>query len=173
MAGAPAPDLSWITDELAIGGRIPAGGAQLLAELGVGFVVDLRDEACDDVAELSACGLRFLRLPVADHHAPSQDQLDAGVRFARLAQAAGARLLIHCQHGIGRSATLALCVLTDRGLEPMAALRRTKDARERVSPSPPQYEAWAAWLRRRRPGTAAPPFDVFRTVAYRHLGAGS
>jgi hypothetical protein len=167
--GGAAPDLSWITGDLAVGGHIPPGAAGGLVRLGVGFVVDLREEDCDDEAELSALGLRFLRLPVLDHHAPSQDQLDAGVDFARQARAAARKVLVHCQHGIGRSATLALCVLADQGIEPMTALRLAKDARERVSPSPAQYEAWASWLRRRDRAAEVPHFDAFKAVAYRHL----
>jgi predicted protein tyrosine phosphatase len=171
VTGPGAVELDWITGDLAVGGHLPPGAAAGLARDGVAFVVDMREEACDDSAELRACGLRWLHLPVHDHHAPTQGQLDRGVAFARAARAADGRLLIHCQHGIGRSATLALCVLADRGLDPLAALRLAKDARERVSPSPAQYEAWAAWLRRARPQAAVPPFEAFRAVAYRHLPA--
>ena len=53
--------------------------------------------------------------------------LDEGVAFARRARAQGRRLLVHCHHGIGRSATLALCVLVDRGLSPLDALSQAKD----------------------------------------------
>jgi hypothetical protein len=168
------PDLTWITDDLAVGGVIPPGAAAALAgEQGVGFVVDMREEACDDTTELAASGLAFLRLPTVDNRAPAQAQLDEGVAFARTAQAAGGKLLIHCQHGIGRSATLALCVLVDRGFEPLAALRRAKDLRALVSPSPVQYEAWALWLGRAAPGAAIPHFDAFKAIAYRHLATGA
>jgi hypothetical protein len=163
-------DLTWITADLAVGGHVPAEFAAQLGD-GVGWVIDMRDEACDDPDVLAALGVRFLTLPTPDLQAPTQAQLDAGVGFAREAQAEGGRLLIHCQHGIGRSATLALCVLVDRGLDPMAALQQAKDRRERVSPSPAQYEAWTAWIRRCAPAAAIPPFDAFKAVAYRHLAA--
>jgi protein-tyrosine phosphatase len=76
-------------------------------------------------------------------------------------------VLIHCQHGIGRSALLALCVLVDCGHEPLAALELAKSRRAKVSPSPAQYEAWATWLRGRE--IAPPSFDAFAAIAYRHL----
>jgi protein-tyrosine phosphatase len=95
--------------------------------------------------------------------------LDRGVGFARDADRAGRRLLIHCEHGVGRSATVALCVMVDRGFAPLEALSRAKAARVHVSPSPPQYEAWVAWLRRRAPDHEAPDFDAFRAIAYSHL----
>jgi hypothetical protein len=169
-SGAWTPNLSWLAPDLAVGGRFPPGRAALLAARhGVGAVVDLRAEACDDPRELSACGLDFLHLPTPDHHAVDQAALDRGVAFAAAARRAGRRLLVHCEHGIGRSATLALCVLVDRGLAPVAALSLAKDARACVSPSPAQYQAWARWLARRAPPVAAPDFAVFRAIAYRHL----
>jgi protein tyrosine phosphatase (PTP) superfamily phosphohydrolase (DUF442 family) len=174
LVASIAFDLSWIAADLAVGGALAPGAAAALArEQGVGHVIDMREEACDDAAELAAAGLAFLRLPVADHHAPAQSQLDEGVAFARAARAAGSRLLIHCQHGIGRSATLALCILVDRGADPLAALAAAKDIRERVSPSPAQYEAWVAWMRRCAPQAEAPGFDAFKQVAYRHLTLGA
>jgi len=167
---ALAWNFSWVTPELAVGGRLPDGSAQALAaEHGIGAVIDVRREACDDPAEMAAAGLRFLHLPTQDLGAVDQARLDRGVRFARDAAEAGRRLLVHCELGIGRSATVALCVMVDRGWDPMAALARAKDARALVSPSPAQYEAWIAWMRRAAPHARVPAFEDFKAIAYRHL----
>lgn len=168
------PNLSWIVADLAVGGSFPMGRARELAERhGVGGVIDLRAEACDDRSVLDACGLAFLHLPTDDHAALEQDALALGVEFGREMRRGGRRLLIHCEHGIGRSATLALCVLTDRGFSPLRALAKAKDARALVSPSPAQYHAWVAWLERWRTLHPAdwdiPTFDAFKAIAYRHL----
>ena len=166
------PNLTWVAADLAIGGSFPPGAAERLAcDHAVGAVIDLRAEACDDRDELAGCGISFLHLPTDDMLGVSQPMLEAGVRFAAAVRAAGRRLLIHCEHGIGRSATLALCVLVDRGLEPLDALRTTKDARAVVSPSEAQYRAWIEWTQCRFPGTSAPSFHEFGMVAYRHLAA--
>lgn len=130
-------------------------------------VVDLREEACDDAEELEAAGLAFLHLPTTDWCAVSAPMLDEGVAWVCERLARGERVLVHCEHGIGRSATLALCVLADQGHEPAAAIQLAKNRRWKVSPSPEQYECWAAWLRRR--DLEPPPFDDFAAVAYRHL----
>jgi protein-tyrosine phosphatase len=162
------PNLDWITPELAVGGSFPAEQAGRLArELGIGAVVDLRAEDCDDEAVLQSHGIVFLHLPTLDHHAVSPAMLADGVEFSRAQLSAGRRLLIHCEHGIGRSALLALCVLVDSGMAAMAALELAKSRRALVSPSPAQYEAWQAWLRAR--GLEPPGFDAFAAVAYRHL----
>jgi hypothetical protein len=169
--GRWTPNFSWIAPALAVGGSFPIEQAALLAaDHQVGAVVDLRSESCDDALALEACGLWFLHLPTIDMTGVSQPMLDEGVAFARRAQAAERRLLIHCEHGIGRSATLALCVLVDRGLQPMAALNLAKDARAIVSPSQSQYEAWMGWLARNRPDLARPSYHEFGMVAYRRLG---
>lgn len=168
------PNFSWIEPDLAVGGSFPPGRAAALASRhGVGAVVDLRAEVCDEAAELAGCGLRFLHLPTEDMSGVSQPLLDRGVAFARAARGEGRRLLAHCEHGIGRSATLALCILVDRGWSPMAALRLAKDARVQVSPSEAQYQAWAAWLRRQDGRVNPPTYHEFGCIAYRHLVQGA
>jgi predicted protein tyrosine phosphatase len=160
-------DFDWITPRLAVGGRLSCTANVLAERHGIGAVVDLRAEACDDPAAYAASGVRFLHLPTDDLCAVSAPMLDEGVAFARQAWAEDRRVLAHCQHGIGRSALMALCILCDQGLAPLEALTHAKDARWQVSPSPAQYGAWAAWLGRR--GLAAPDFAAFQAVAYRHL----
>jgi protein-tyrosine phosphatase len=164
-------DLSWITDELAIGGCFSAQCVEeLVREHRVGAVVDLREEACDDEELLRRHGVHFLHLPTPDLHGSPLEMLDAGVEFAEAHIAAGRRVLVHCHFGIGRSTTLVLCVLVARGHGPIEALSLAKDRRAKVSPSQAQYEAWARWLTARR--HAAPPFDAFAAIAYRHLRQG-
>lgn len=165
---APACDFDWITEDLAVGGRCAMDRAESLArEHGLGAVIDLRAENRDDPRAWSRCGLIFLHLPTEDHAAVSPAMIDEGVAFARRTRAMARRLLVHCEHGIGRSAMLVLCILTDRGTEPMAALRLVKQRRNRVSPSPAQYEGWAAWLRLRASSSGeAPSYAAFAEIAY-------
>ena len=170
------PNLSWITDSVAVGGRFPAERAGHLAEvLGIRAVIDLRGEERDEESVLVRHGIAFLHLPTVDHGAVRADMLDDGVTFAARHLDRGERVLIHCQHGIGRSATLALCVLVERGMEPLEALALAKTRRSLVSPSPAQYHGWVEWLADRRRATRAgweiPSFDAFRAIAYRHLPA--
>jgi protein-tyrosine phosphatase len=172
------PNLSWVTLHLAVGGSFPCERARdLAARFDIRAVVDLRLEGCDDKAELSECGLRFLHLPTQDHDGVSQAMLDAGVTFVNRHLDRGERVLVHCEHGIGRSATLALCVLVSRGRAPLEALELAKSQRSLVSPSPAQYEAWAEWLRRwrvrNRVAWNIPDFDGFRAIAYRHLSGAA
>jgi Dual specificity phosphatase, catalytic domain len=160
---------TWILDDLAVGGAVPQAAATGLARAGIGAVIDVTPDERGAAEAFAAGGLDFLHLPTADLCAVRQDMLDRGVAFARRAARRRRKLLIHCEHGIGRAPLVALCILVDRGLSPLAALSVAKAARERVSPSPAQYEAWAAWMRRCRPAEAVPGFEAFAAIAYRHL----
>ena len=161
-------DLSWLTEHLAVSRCFPSGDvARLAGEHRIGAVIDLRQEDCDDPRALAAHGIDFLHLPTPDMMPADQHMLDAGVVFAREHIGRGRRVLIHCQHGIGRSALLALCVLADLGLEPLTALELAKNRRAAISPSRDQYLGWAKWLERH--GHDVPDAHSFGCIAYRHL----
>jgi rhodanese-related sulfurtransferase len=163
-----APNFHWMTESVAVGGCFAGESARELAEMhGIRAVVDLRAEECDDAALLQAAGIELLHLPTPDLEPASHEHLEAGVAFIRAHLDDGDKVLIHCQHGIGRSALLGLCVLVDLGWQPLDALVHVKDRREIVSPSRSQYEGWAAWLRSR--GVEAPDYHTFGCIAYRHL----
>ena len=163
------PTFTWIRPDLAVGGAFPIERAVcLVGDHGVGAVIDVRAEDCDDPAELERCGLRFLHLPTEDMCGVSQPRLDQAVDFAEACAADDLRLLVHCQHGVGRSALVALCILMARGAAPLDALAVMKDARGAVSPSEAQYRAWAEWIGRRT-RFDPPTFHHFGIIAYRHL----
>ena len=165
------PNFRWLTETLAVGGCFPIERADELArEHAVGAIVDLRQEDCDDHVRLRAAGIDFLHLPTPDLHPTSVGMLDRGVDFVSEHIRQGNKVLIHCQHGIGRSALLALCVMVDQGWDPLEALSHAKNVRESVSPSRSQYDGWAEWLASR--GKAAPDYHTFGCIAYRHLGGG-
>src|SRR5689334_19943601 len=142
-----SPDFHWLADALAVGGCFPGERSDVLArEHGIGAVVDLREEACDDEPALRAAGIHFLHLPTPDMEPASADMLDRGLRFVQAHIERGEKVLIHCEHGIGRSAMLALCVLVEQGWEPLDALAHAKQVRAVISPSRSQYDGWARWL---------------------------
>ncbi|MGZ6133165.1 MAG: protein-tyrosine phosphatase family protein [Myxococcaceae bacterium] len=167
-------NFDWIDERLAVGGRFPMEAAEQLARWeGIGAIVDLRVESRDDEAMLRAHGLEFLHLPTEDCCAIGPQMIDDGVAWVRVRLDGGARVLIHCEHGIGRSALLALCTLVAGGAAPLDAMRRLKAARPVVSPAPEQLEAFRTWVGRHRRRTGAridvPTIDALARVAYAHL----
>jgi hypothetical protein len=151
--------LSWITDELAVGGRIQPGDERLLArDYGVRRFVDVRAECCDDLHVLRKHEIRLLHVPVDDGCPFDEARLRAAVRWVLSALQRGEKVVIHCEYGIGRSALLAGAVLVSRGLSPLEALRLLKTRRPLISPSPGQLQCLiqfaAAW--HRHAGTPSP-----------------
>lgn len=163
-----SPNFHWITDHLATGGSFHGKrAAELAGAHGISAVVDLRAEECDDDALLKSAGITLLHLPTPDMEPARHDQLEEGVAFVRGELAKGRKVLIHCEHGIGRSALLTLCVLVDQGWQPLDALAHAKARRDLISPCRSQYEGWAAWLSSR--GLRPPDYHAFGCIAYRHL----
>ena len=165
-------DLDWIDEQLAIGGSFTTEHAvHLAAEHRVRAVVDVRSECCDDAVALREHGIDLHHLPTHDLAAIAPEMLESGVEWVSARLDRGERVYIHCEHGVGRSALLTWCVLVARGDEPLSALRRLKDARERVAPSPNQIDAfvrWAAVFKRRTDAPwELPPFEPITRIAYR------
>jgi predicted protein tyrosine phosphatase len=167
-------NLDWVTPLLAVGGRFPIEAAEhLAARLGIRYVVDLRVEECDDEHLLREHGITLLHLPTEDTRAVRLEMLRDGVRWVTKHLERGHKVYIHCEHGVGRSATLALCVLVAQGDSPLEALTRAKGARWQVSPSPEQLEAFLGWAQewRAQHGLAweLPTIPALANIAYSHL----
>jgi predicted protein tyrosine phosphatase len=167
-------NFDWIDEWLAVGGSFPMEAVEQLARReGIRAVVDLRIESCDDEAVLRVHGLEFLHLPTEDCCAIAPRMIDDGVAWVRSRLDSGTRVLIHCEHGIGRSALLALCTLVAGGTEPLDAMNRLKVGRPVTSPAAEQIQAFRAWVSRWKQRTNArwqvPSFDALAWVAYAHL----
>lgn len=173
--GSPEPilDLNWVTSALAVGARWPMEHVAHVARLGVRAVVDVREEERDDEALLVRHGLGLLHLPTPDTRAIPLPLIHRGVRWVGERLDRGEKVLIHCQHGVGRSALLTVCVLVSRGEAPLEALERAKAARWQVSPSPEQLQAFLQFAAecRAREGRCweLPRFEALCAIAYRHL----
>ena len=169
-------DVDWITPSLAIGGRPDDEHVPLLArELGIRHVVDLRSEACDDALLLGEHGIELLHLPTEDVCAIEEGALRDGVAWVNARIEEGGRILVHCAHGIGRSALLSVCVLVARGDAPLEALARAKRARSVVAPSPAQLASFVRFCAEQRAVRAArwsvPSFPELAEIAYRNLAS--
>jgi protein tyrosine phosphatase (PTP) superfamily phosphohydrolase (DUF442 family) len=136
--GIPLPDrlnMSWITPYLAVGGRILPADIHRLAAAGVTRVVDTRSEHKDDEAALAAAGIGLLYLPTPDTYPLSLDELETGSRWANQQIVQGQRVLIHCEHGVGRSVLLTAAVLVARGMSADQAMALIMRKRWQAAPN--------------------------------------
>jgi protein tyrosine phosphatase (PTP) superfamily phosphohydrolase (DUF442 family) len=130
--GIPLPDrlnMSWITPYLAVGGRILPQDIHRLAAAGVTRVVDTRSEHKDDEAALAAAGIELLYLPTPDTYPLSLEELEVGSRWVNQQIVDEQRVLIHCEHGVGRSVLLTAAALVARGMganQAMALIMRKR-----------------------------------------------
>lgn len=136
--GIPLPDrlnLSWVTERLAVGGRVLPGDIHRLARAGVTRVVDTRAEHQDDAALLGEEGIELLSLPTPDTHPLSVEQLREGAEWVNRQIAAGQRVLIHCEHGVGRSVLLTAAALVAAGMSAHDAIRLIQRRRWQAAPN--------------------------------------
>jgi len=110
-----APNVVWITPELAQCGQFASGQAAALAEQGVGAVLDLRAEERHELPRLGKAGLHYLHLPVPDHGAPAEDELRRAADWVLQELADERRVLVHCRLGLGRSVAVVIAVLLRMG----------------------------------------------------------
>src|SRR5947209_7207214 len=99
----PLPDklnMSWVTDQLAVGGRIRPEDIHILARVGITYVVDTRSEYCDDVEALAKERIELLHLPTPDTYPLTVGQLQRGATWVHERIDQGGRVLIHCEHGV-------------------------------------------------------------------------
>jgi predicted protein tyrosine phosphatase len=150
--GKPPPDLDFITDSLAVGGALTSDRLiQALPSLGITAVVDMRSESRDNVAELERLGIHFLHVPTRDRRPPSQEDMETASNWIlhEIETVKDGRVLVHCQHGMGRSVIMAAAVLLKMGHDWREALRLIKSKRRGVSPLYHQVAALAEFAENR------------------------
>src|SRR2546429_96230 len=134
----PLPDklnMSWVNDHLAVGGRIRPEDIRALGRIGIKHVVDTRAEYCDDREALAQENIELLHLPTPDTHPLSIGQLMQGAVWVNERLDKGEHVLIHCEHGVGRSVLLTCAVLVARGMYASAALDLVKRKRWQAAPN--------------------------------------
>lgn len=134
----PLPDrlnMSWVNSQLAVGGRILPEDIKSLALLGVTAVVDTRSEYHDDEEALAREHIKFLYLPTPDTYPLTVEQLMQGATWVDERVNEGGHVLIHCEHGVGRSVLLTCAVLVYRGMHANAALTLVKQKRWQAAPN--------------------------------------
>ncbi|HEX5441642.1 MAG TPA: dual specificity protein phosphatase [Ktedonobacterales bacterium] len=136
--GIPLPDqlnMSWITPHLAVGGRVLPADIPRLARTGITRVVDTRSEHKDDADALGREGIKLLYLPTPDTQPLTIAQLQEGARWINQQIAAGERVLVHCEHGVGRSVLLTAAALVAGGMSAHNAIELVQRKRWQAAPN--------------------------------------
>lgn len=134
----PLPDqlnMNWVTEHLAVGGRVHPEDIPALARAGVTHVIDTRSEYCDDAQAMAKEHIELLYLPAKDTYPLTVEQLRDGARWAVEHMREGGRVLIHCEHGVGRSVLLTCAVLVYDGMSAHDALQLAQQKRWQAAPN--------------------------------------
>jgi protein tyrosine phosphatase (PTP) superfamily phosphohydrolase (DUF442 family) len=134
----PLPDklnMTWITTHLAVGGRVHLEDIKALAAAGVTHVVDTRSEHCDDAEALAKENIGLLHLPTDDTRPLTIEQMLQGAQWVQERMEQGGRVLIHCEHGVGRSVQLTSAVLVYDGMHAQDALQLVQQKRWQAAPN--------------------------------------
>ena len=134
----PLPDklnMSWVTTNLAVGGRIRPEDIPAVARAGVTHVIDTRSEHKDDAQALAKEHIQLFYLPTRDTYPLSPEQMMEGAQWAQQAMEQGGRVLIHCEHGVGRSVQLTCAVLIYEGMHAQDALELVQQKRWQAAPN--------------------------------------
>jgi ADP-ribosyl-[dinitrogen reductase] hydrolase len=158
----PLPNSYWVLPGQVLAGEYPAGVtraetrerlARLLAA-GVACFLDLTqpDELPAYHHELPL-RLEYLRKPIPDHGIPAEAQhMQEILGCLREQLALGRVVYVHCRAGIGRSSTVAGCLLAEHGHTGAAALEELNrlwqaSVRSTVWPEVPETAAQADYIR--------------------------
>lgn len=141
--GIPLPDrlnMSWVTPSLAVGGRILPADMRRLAASGVTRVVDTRSEHKDDETALGKVGIELLYLPTPDTYPLSVEQLQRGADWVNEQITNEQKVLIHCEHGVGRSVLLTAAALVEQGMGAHDAITLVQRRRWQAAPNHRQMQ---------------------------------
>lgn len=96
-------------------------------------------------------GMRFVQFPISDRGVPS-----SASRFSQLVAdltaelQSGRSIGIHCRFGVGRSSSLAVCLMTQLGIDLESAWKAVGRARGMQVPDTPEQRAWVRnWCEKR------------------------
>jgi protein-tyrosine phosphatase len=111
------------------------GDIPRLARTGITRVVDTRSEKKDDVEALAHEGIELLYLPTPDTFPLSVEQLRQGARWINEQIADGEKVLVHCEHGVGRSVLLTAAALVAGGMSATDAIELVQSKRWQAAPN--------------------------------------
>lgn len=137
IRGAPIRDYSQISPQLFIGGQHRKRGWPTLKSWGITAVLNLRSRFDDKKAGIASN--RYLHLSTRDGTPPTLDQLKEGVAFMKEEIDRGGAIYVHCEAGVGRSATMVAAYLIEVGeMTPTQAWAKIRSVRPFIRPTSSQ-----------------------------------
>ena len=141
------PELYLLTDDIAIAPQPPDAAMHAIRERGFRGIVDLRAEMPDAGASIRAQRLNYMRAPIIEGAAPTQDELYEVTGWITAHIMEQGPVLVYCREGRGRSAMVAVASLVRLGLPLPEANNMLMRARPNAVISSRQMNALEAFSR--------------------------
>lgn len=134
-----AYELTWITDNLAVG-YAPTSYEALdsIKAQDINAIVNLCAEFSDLHEIEEGAGFEVYYLPIWDEDIPEMEDMEKALAWLDEAIYLGKKVLVHCRHGIGRSGTFITSYMIRRGMGLKAAKKKLKCSRA----NPSNYCQW-------------------------------
>jgi len=138
-----------ITDQIFLGSNLCCQGHfdQELLKQGITADISLEGERVD-----APFGVEFfVWIPVENHHAPTNEQLEFGISALSKMVEMGKKVYVHCKYGYGRSPTLIIAYFISLGYSVSDAIAHVKSKRPTTHLSEVQVEALEEFRKSRSP----------------------
>ncbi|MFQ6015256.1 MAG: dual specificity protein phosphatase family protein [Anaerolineae bacterium] len=123
-----------------IPGKLAGSGKPFLSEellwlrdQGIGAIVSLTERSLRRekmvLHRIDVLDFEYRHIPIVDHTAPQQRQIDEFVDFVHQMLGTGRPVLVHCEGGYGRTGTMLACYLVSLGYGPCQAIERVREER--------------------------------------------
>ncbi len=138
-------EYSYITDSIYIGTNqcCQIDFDDMLVKEGITYDISLEKERIDAPYGVTS----YVWIPVEDHQAPTQEQLEFGVYVLEKIVSLGKKAYIHCKNGHGRAPTLVAAYLVKNGKTVEEAVAFIKSKRSVIHPEDVQMEALEEFLK--------------------------
>lgn len=87
------------------------------------WIVNLRAESMHDHIFSPGYGIQVIDFPVKDRHTPTREQADEFIKFVQKTEG---NILIHCEHGHGRTSTFSVLAQIAKGMALTEALEEER-----------------------------------------------
>lgn len=141
-------EFNQITDLIYLGTNLCCSAiphVKVLLDWGIKADIDLEEERQEETPGVDT----YLWLPVKDHQAPTQQQLDTGVAVIDSLAKNSKKIYIHCKNGHGRSPTLLAAYFIYQGMSINEAIEKIKSKRIEIHIRKAQIEALNTFSQRR------------------------